>query len=53
MYLKGNDINAEQTPPILNANASVSVPVDLDATSFCIVILFFLAVSSINFNKLF
>ena len=29
IYLKGKEISAEQTPPILNAKASVSVPVEV------------------------
>ena len=31
MYLKGSEINAEATPPLLYAKASVSVPVALES----------------------
>ena len=30
IYLNGNDIKAEATPPVANAKASVSVPVALE-----------------------
>ena len=30
MYFKGKEINAEATPPVAKANASVSVPVALE-----------------------
>jgi hypothetical protein len=31
MYLSGKEINAEATPPLLYAKASVSVPVALES----------------------
>ena len=33
IYFKGNEISAEETPPFAYANASVSVPVALDAAN--------------------
>ena len=47
------DINEEATPPVLYANASVSVPVALDAAALWNGILFFSAVLIIRSNKLF
>ena len=52
MYLKGSEINADGTPPLEYANASVSVPVALEEASLWNGIFFALAVCVISRNKL-
>ena len=51
MYLSGNEIRAEATPPVEYAKASVSVPVARDAAALWNGILFLFAVSIIKFRR--
>ena len=52
IYFKGNDISADGTPPLLKANESVSVPVDVELAANCTGIFLVSAVSNISFLNL-
>ena len=52
MYFRGRDINTEGTPPLEYANASVSVPVELELAASCTGIFFLAAVSRTSFLSL-